>query len=258
MNIIKRRRLELKLSLQKLADLTGVPRSTLWEIENGLTLPDPQAAARIRQVLELPGLPDNSQLLGPKTIQPTRPFDWARPNQTVWQRMEKIFAYELRRLNLPPHLVQWMKECLTNDSPLECLALCSLAADGATGQFSSPHQLGFRRQCIIDQEGRALGERLMAGLSWRVENQTALIWPQVRMLTPQGYWQPDLLIGVAGRWPTAELDGKDHCPDRDRYRDLSLGQASLRISNDEVRKFQFVPKLREYLLELLNLKNSAA
>ncbi|MFN8608600.1 MAG: helix-turn-helix transcriptional regulator [Vulcanimicrobiota bacterium] len=259
MHIIRRRRIERKYTLQKASELTGIPKTTLWAIEHGHGLPDAPAAARLRELLGLPGLPDSSQILGAKTFQRPRPFDWPRPNQVVWERMEKVFARQLSSFRLQPYLLQWMKECLSNDSPVECLALCCLAAAGAVPQWSNPHQLGFRDHCIIDQEGRALGERLLAGLSWKVEEQIVLLWPQVRMLTPQGYWRPDLLLGVAGHWPSAELDGKDHDLARDQYRDLCLGKACWRFSNEDVARHRFVPALKTRVQELISgLETTAA
>lgn len=258
MHIVKRRRLERGHTLQQASDLAGIPKTTLWGIEHGQTLPEPDAASRLSELLGLPGLPDTSQILNPRTLPRPRPFDWPRPDQAVWERMEKVFAHQLSTLNLPDHKLQWMKECLNNDSPVECLTLCCLVADGALPQWSSPHQLGYRDNCIIDKEGGALGERLLAGLSWAVDGRQVLLWPQVRMLTPQGYWRPDLLLGVAGCWPGAEIDGKEHIQARDLYRDACLGKSSWRFTNDEVIGLNFVESLRKKVQHLLLSRSKCA
>lgn len=253
MQIFKRRRQEKRFTQRQLADLSGVPRSTLWRIEQGIWLPDPAVATKIRELLNLPGLPDSSQILGRKATQNSAPFDFPRPNQSNWERTEKVFNYQLRQLRVPRSMLNWMKECLASDSPRECLALCSLAADGAIGQFSNPHTLGYRQASIIDEEGLALGERMLPGLQWKVDGVPVLMWPQVRSLTAYGVFRSDLLIAVEGQWPTAEIDAKSPVPEYEQYRSIALGSEPLRYTNDDVRKLRFVGMLREAISKKLKL-----
>ena len=257
MQIFKRRRQEKQIPIRQLADLSGASRSTLWRIEQGICLPDPLSAAKLRELLALPGLPDSSQILGSRAVQSSASFDFPRPNQSNWERMEKSFSHQIRQLRVPQTILDWMKECLSSDSPRECLALCGLAADGATPQLSNPHMLGYRRCCITDREGLALGERMLPGLQWNIDGVPVLMWPQVSFLTAYGTYRSDLLMAVQGQWPTAEIDAKPPDPEYERYRSLALGNEPFRYTNEDVRKLQFVGMLREALREKLNLSKAA-
>lgn len=246
MENIKRRRLDLKFTIAQLTQRTGIPKSTLWNIEQGRCLPDPVAAKALRQVLVLPGIPDSSQVLQPKFAL-RRPFDRPRVNQVYWQRMESAYGYQLRQLKPPPLIVEWMKECLASDSPVECVALCTLAADGAVGQFSSPHDWGFRQLCILDRDGLALGGRFLPGLQWNVEGKRVLIWPQVNVLTPKGTFRLDMLVLLDDLWLVVEIDGKTHTLEYNNYRDECLALTTLRLSNEDVCKLRFARLLRQQL-----------
>ena len=246
MENIKRRRQELGLTIVQLAQQTGIPKSTLWNMEHGRCLPEPGSAQMLRKILALPGLPDSSQVLHARQSL-RQPFDRPRVNQVYWQRMESAFAYHLRQLRPPQQVLEWMKECLASDSPVECVALCTLAADGAVGQFSNPHARGFRQLSLLDRDGLALGDRYLPGLQWKVEGRTVLIWPQVNVLTPKGTFRLDLLLEVEDDWQIVEINGKNHTLEYDNYRDECLGRKPLRISNDDVCKLRFAQLLRQHL-----------
>ncbi len=246
MQIIRLRRLELNLTAQEIADQIGVPKTTLLNIERGRCLPEPGVAQKLRQTLILPGLPDSSQVLRPNFVQ-RYPYAWARPNQICWQRAEKVFAYKLRRLTVPPAVSDWMKENLASESPVECLALWSLAAMGAVGQFSNPHAWGYRDQCILDRDGKPLGERCLPGLQWKVDGKIVLIWPQVNLLTAKGCFRADLLVMLDGVWYLVEIDGKTHVLEYDNYRDECLARKPIRIRNEDVCKLRFAHLLRNGL-----------
>ena len=168
--------------------------------------------------------------------------------------MERRFQHQLRRLAVPEAVLAWMKECLSSDSPYECLGLCSLAGDGATGIFKNPHSCGYRRQAILDRDGLALGERLLPGLRWSLEGEDCLIWPQVTTLTPFGTFRLDLLVAVRGLWMTGEVDGRSHDPERDNFRDQVLGIKPLRFTNDDVKNLRFVELLKSKMRAALNTK----
>lgn len=246
MEIIRRRRQELELTALGVAEQIGIPKTTLLNIERGRCLPEPEVAQKLRQILSLPGLPDSSQVLRP-TFTLRHPFARPRPNQIYWQRAENVFAYKLRRLKVPLATSDWMKENLDSESPVECLALWSLAAVGAVGQFSNPHAWGYRDQCILDRDGKPLGERCLPGLQWKVEGKTLLIWPQVNLLTPKGTFRVDLLVMVDGIWYLVEIDGKTHVLQYDNYREECLARQPIRIKNEDVCKLRFVPLLRSGL-----------
>ena len=232
----------------QVSEQTGIPKSTLWNIEHGRCLPEPAGAVLLRKVLVLPGIPDSSQVLHAKLVR--QPFDRPRVNQVYWQRMEQAFAYHLRQLRPPRQILDWMKECLASDSPVECVALCSLAADGAVGQFSNPHARGFRQLCLLDRDGLALGDRCLPGLQWKVAGQPVLLWPQVNVLTPKGTFRLDMLVEIEDHWEIVEINGKNHTAEYDNYRDECLARKPVRISNDDVCKLRFAQLLRQHLCAL--------
>ena len=257
MEIIKRARLERKLSLGELSVLTGIPKTTLWELEQGSWLPEPADAAKLRTGLNIPGLPDSSQILCNKQLRQLcrpRPVNWGRTNRNCWHRMEEMFPYQLARLGIDPARLAWMKECLASDSPYECLGMCSLVADGARETFANPHACGYRAQPILDRDGLALGERYLPGLAWAVDQELCMVWPQVTVLTAKGSFRLDLLLLARDRWDMGEIDGKTHTADSDDLRSEMLGKKPIRISNEDVRQLRFVNILKERVRLLLGKK----
>ncbi|PAV30757.1 transcriptional regulator [Virgibacillus profundi] len=57
---IKTKRQTLKMSQQKLADLAGVPKSTIGRIEAGLTSPKVETLLKISKALETPFIIDGT------------------------------------------------------------------------------------------------------------------------------------------------------------------------------------------------------
>ncbi len=252
MQIIKHTR--KKKSLDEISLSTGISKTTLWEIEQGSRLPDPEHAARLRECLGIPGLPDSSQIISERQIRQIcrpHPVDWPLSNPLTWQRMEKVFYKPLRTLSLARTLLDWMKECLAADSPLECLFLYAVAADGAKPIIANPHACGYRAQCILGRDGRALGERYLAGLLWKVDETPCLLWPQVTVLTAQGSFRLDVLVLISGHWTTIELNGKTHNLQRDRFRASALGHEPIVIENVAIRDLSFIEPLKAELRKLI-------
>lgn len=252
MNIIKIRRRELGFSLEQAAKLSGIAKSQLWNLENGVCLMGAQATQNLREVLGLPGIPDTSHLLSTNTVRSLglRPFERNRNNQILWERMEAVYGWQLRRLSPPRQVLEWMQEWMLNDSPVECLTLVSLACDGATGVFANPHECGYRAQCILDQDGLALGERLLPALRWPVGGKVALVWPQITVLTAQGTFRLDLLIGLEGRWRVVEIYGKTRYYEHENFRGRVLGRLPLVIQNADVLQLRAVSLLTQAVSEL--------
>lgn len=251
MNILRIRRNEEKLNLARLSELSNISSSALCRLEKGCWLPKPEEARALERALNLRGLPDSSQVLSwerTNRLASLRPFDWPRPSQLGWQAMERRYATQLKMLQCPEHVLAWMKECLSNDSPVEGLALCSAASVGASGIFANPHAMGYRAQALLDRDGLALGERLLAGLALPLgDKEEILLFPQVTALTNRGCFRFDLLVLAGKQWFPVEIDGGNHEPARDAYRNRVLGIEPIRITNQEVVNLQFIPRLLEQL-----------
>ena len=252
MNIIKIRRRELGLSLEQAARLSGITKSQLWNLENGICLMSSKATQNLREVLSLPGIPDCSHLLTGSVVRNLglRPLERNRTSQILWERMEAVYGWQLRRLSPPRQVLDWMQEWMLNDSPVECLTLVCLASDGATGVFANPHECGYRAQCILDQDGLALGERLLPALRWPVGGKVALVWPQITVLTAQGTFRLDLLIGLEGRWRVVEIYGKTRYYEHENFRGRVLGRLPLVLQNAEVVQLKVVSLLTRAVTEL--------
>lgn len=251
MKIIHIRRNEENLSYAKLSELTDISSSALCRIEKGSWLPGPREARSLEQALNIRALPDSSQILSwerAHRLASLNPFDWPRPSQIGWQAMERLYVKQLTRLGVPQPMLDWMKECLSSDSPVECLALCSATAAGAKGIFANPHALGYRAQSLLDRDGLALGERLLAGLSLPIgDKQEILLFPQVTVLTNRGCFRLDLLVLAGKQWIPVEVDGADHVLSRDAYRNRVLNIDPIRIPNEDVVSLQFIPRLLKHL-----------
>lgn len=257
----QRRTQSKKKSLEEVSLSTGISKTTLWEIERGSWLPDPDQAAKLRQVLGIPGLPDSSQVISQRQMRQIcrpHPVDWSPANPVPWARMEKVFYKQLKTLSVARTLFDWMKECLAADSPLECLFLYALAAAGAKPIIASPHALGYRAQCILGREGKALGERSLPGLLWEVDKTPCLLWPQVTVLTPRGSFRIDVLVLICDSWKTIELNGKNHDLLHDRFRASVLGHEPIVIDNDAIRSLNFVEPLKAELRKLIPKRRSRA
>lgn len=243
-----------KKSLDEISLSTGIPKTTLWEIEQGSWLPDPDQATRLKQVLGIPGLPDSSHFISQRQMRQVchpLPVDWVRVNPVPWERMQKVFYKQLRELSLARTLLDWMKECLASDSPLECLFLSALAAAGAKPIIASPHACGYRAQCILGPEGKALGERYLPGLIWDIDGNPCVLWPQVSVLTPQGFFRIDVLALICDQWKTIELNGKNHDQQHDSFRASVLGHEPIVIDNEAIRNLSFIEPLRAELRKLI-------
>lgn len=260
MKMFKAARGKKKLSLEVVSQAAGLSKSSLWEIEQGTWLPEPEQAAKLRVTLERPGLPDSSQVITQRQIRQMcrpRPFELPANNPIPWQRMEHVFSRQLLGLRVPKTTLEWMKECLASDSPVECLLHCALADDGAREIFASPHALGYRDQCILDSAGRALGERYLPGLLWKIDDVPCLLWPQVNVLTPKGSFRLDLLVMICQKWENIELNGGTHRPEHDRYRASVLGTPIV-IDNEAVRNLTFLEPLKAELRKRIKKRGTQA
>lgn len=260
MEIVHIARRSKKKNLVEVSQTARMSKSTLWEIEQGSWLPEPEQAALLKETLGLSALPDSSQIITERQIRQLarpKPFDIAPGNRIPWDRMQRLFPKQLAQLKLPRTLLEWMKECLASDSPLECLLQCAVAADGATPILANPHQLGYRANCILDNKGFALGERYLAGLLWEIDGVPCILWPQVTVLTAKGSFRMDILVLISQSWENIEVNGKTHVLEHDQFRASVLGQPIV-VDNDSVRHLTFLEPLKAELRKFLKKRRMRA
>lgn len=248
-NIIKLRN-DLGLSQADLAAPGGPSRQCISDIEKGHYLPTPELAAALRTKLKNEGISDSSQVLTQRKIQELvklRPFDLPPVDQEPWQRMRKSYPKQLRALRISPAMMAWLENNLASESAAEGVRLCSLAARGARGIFANPHHLGFRKGCLLDPHGQALGERLLPALHWTHADFELILWPQPRLLGGHGTFRPDGLVfvkmGSARFWRAEEVDGPPHDGAARRAWDLQreklVGLDFLRFSSEQVLLLEY-------------------
>jgi len=168
------------------------------------------------------------------------PFELATTNSLNWKRAFQFWLRPIARLGLNPSLVDWLKLTFPCDSALEAFGWLQLAVAHAEPLLANPHFLGFRHHPIVDAHGKALGERLLAGLRLRWESSRMLVWPQVPMLVDGKSFRCDGLVLLRhnrhSQWRSLEFDGAGHDFSKDDYRRMQLGLREIRISGDEIKR----------------------
>lgn len=250
MQHITQRRNELDLSQAELVLSCGSSRQCLSDIENGHHLPTPEMATALRVKLKHEGIPDSSQILSQRRISglvKLRPFDLPPVDQEPWQRMHRAYPRQVGALRLSTATLSWLCSNLPSETAVEGLRLCSVAARGAQGVFANPHHLGYRDSCLLDQHGRALGERLLPALHWQEPDFEVILWPQPRLLGSYGTFRPDgllfLKVGRGRYWRGEEMDGPVHEREErrawDKERERLVGLNFLRFSSQQVLRLEY-------------------
>lgn len=262
MDHIAQRRKDLNLSQLQLATPYKVGRQCVSDIEGGLYLPSPELAAVLQTKLITEGLSDSSQILTPRVIRrlvTLRPFDLPAVNKEPWERMHKSYPKQVRALKVNSQISRWIERNLESECGTEGIGWFSLAAQGARGFWASPPQLGYRHSSLLDSQGKALGERLLPGLRWVGTDFEALIWPQPRLLGPNGTFRPDalMLARVESRafWRGLEIDGASHrtAPRStwDKERERLLGLELIRFPTEQVLRLELPLLLAQAIRSLV-------
>ena len=244
-HIITQLRKERNLSQAQLAAPCKVGRQCISDLESGLYLPSPALVADLQRELKAEGLSDTSQILSPREIRRfiiPRPFELPLVDQEPWRRMHKSYGKIVASLGLSSQMSRWIERNLPADCATEGVGLFSVAAQGATGVWASPPQLGYRGNSLLDSQGNALGERLLPGLRWNTKDFDVILWPQPRLLGPHGTFRPDGLILARVKagvfWRGMEVDGPLHrTAERstwDLERERLLGLELIRFSSESV------------------------
>lgn len=253
MEILKKKRNQLKLGLAEVARRAELPKATLSDLEAGRYLPTEDVAAKLAEILQLPVLPNRSQLLTNcqmRALGPQIVLDLKSPCQRPWLILETRHPRRLQRSKVPPNLLAWMKMVLLSDSVTECITYCDVGGVGAREAFANPHRCGFLDLPCLDTEGRALGDRPLPALSWEVDGKPCLLWPQVSVMTALGPFRLDYLVLYQGQWLNVEVDGPSHSAEDDAYRQKAIGLTVARIDHRRVWDGGFVDFLRDELRKL--------
>lgn len=176
-----------------------------------MVLPSPELAERMEGLLGSRPLVCSADLV-PTHRMGLRLFDFPPVSDDVWRRALEDWEYPISRLGLPKRLPGWMRSHLGPESTFEAYTLLHLAALEGASQVSNPHALGFRHLPIVDRDGQVLGERLLPGLTGRVEGVPFWVWPQVSFRVGRAPYRVDGLVlfrppARGSVWATKEVDG---------------------------------------------------
>lgn len=254
MSWIRKRRIELGLSQDRLAEITGIESRRLSDLEGGLCLPQPECALALGRALQVEGgVPHASQVLSRDVLRRMtrpRPFEFPTVNAEPWQRMGRRFGWLVGRIRIDPEVAAWIQRCLECNSGQEGLSLLQLGAAGARPVIASAHACGYRGHGILDAQGNALGERMQPALHWVQPELECVLWPQITLINGL---RVDLLVLLRvgrerSRWVVAEVDGPHHNAAQDALRDKWVGIPVFRVSNREVLGLGYAEALRQKFL----------
>lgn len=135
-------------------------------------------------------------------------------------------------------------------SGLEMVSWLKLMTVGILSYFSLM-RLGWRRLPIIEEPSNDLvGDLLWPALVLEGPLLCAL-FPQVRVLTPDGPFRMDLLacvrVGKSLIWVNIEVDGPYHRADRDERRRKFIGLPRVKLTEEDVCASDFIDRLFEKL-----------
>ena len=224
----------------EISSLTRVSRQQLQRLEAGEIVASAEQADALRQffdiaVLETKHVLDFSEMrrrsgIRPFLLDPVDPQPWktARSN---WGGGKSGVSLEVW---------DWMSQFLPADSARECSGWVQLAAVGFKPFLGNPHQWGFDRLVVVDRQGRLLGARMLAGLSYSEGDVDIVIWPQVclRVDDRHCYRVDGLMFFRKGRkrlWSVLEYDCEGHNYNRDAYRTVKIGLPEVRITGEELK-----------------------
>lgn len=239
MSIFREIREGLRLSQAEMADKLGISRQYWQRVEAGSALLGDEVGRLLES--EVGALPLSGDGLRPQQVRDwtlIRPTQFILANQEPWQRAVSNWGYGISRLELPARLKDWMARLFPCDSALECFGWMQLATLKAGPLLDNPHFLGFRALPIVDQFGRALGERKLPGLYGSFDSFKFLVWPQVGLRPGRATFKADGLVWLkkarCGVWAVLEYDGSGHDHSRDKMRRSWLKLDEIRIGEPVV------------------------
>lgn len=257
MTLLQQLRRKLQFSMQEMAEHCGLARQSWRDLEMGHRLP----SARLTQQLEsqhgpIPSQFDTFSAVEQRLWVPISPYSLSPVNPEPWQRALRNWAYPISHLKLDTRTLEWMTRMLPSESSLESCGLFQLASLKARPLLHNPHQLAYREHPIVDNLGKALGERCLAALCGQHEGLRFILWPQVNLRPGSVTFRTDGLLwlrfGPKCAWCILEFDGLGHNTDKDQYRAKILGHREIRLSHREVTQFQVAKLFQQEARKILN------
>lgn len=259
---LRQMREALNLSQQQMARRFGVSRQRWCDLEVGVRLPSCELARQLEAALPpepCPCVGDTLTFAQQRQLVSPRRYEISPVNVEKWLKAKESWAYPISQLQLGPRMRQWMESTFHLDSSVEAYGWYQLATLKARPLLHNPHELGFRAHPIVDNLGRALGERRLPGLYGQHDGLHFLVWPQVNLRPPNSpTLRPDGLVWLRkGRkcaWSILEFDGRGHNADNDAYRDSVLRLPPIRFDEDQhIRTLQVARRFIAQSYEKLGL-----
>lgn len=244
------------ITLDQLADLTKLSRSSLDRYELGRSIPKSDAVLLLNKALNL-----TDQLASLEDVRPGSrrrgktgrgPTPVLPDFRSTWRCVDVRYPDAVS--HLPRRLPQWFQAMTRCDSALEPIGwLILLNRLEALPQLASPACEGYLRHPVVDENGWGSGNQLLPCLTIEKQHYTLLIWPQVWLRTKSKTYRVDALVRfqVARSvfWCGVEFDGPNHDAQRDERRTRDLAMPILRFTAPEVESFRFPDLLLARLLE---------
>lgn len=235
-----------------LARKIGLDRRRLAELEQGRTL----ASAEMAKELETQGvlgLASTSNVISKRKLRSLRlrPYDFPEYNKEAWERAAAARPWLYSKLKRRDWY--WMVRHIRADSTLECDLWTVLVLAGGKLALLNPHSCGFRLLPVVDEQGDALGERLLPCIHLKTKEIEVIIWPQVSLRPDKWTFRVDglvLTIAPALNWSILEADGGGHNYEKDSFRSAQLLKDITRLTRAEIDSPHLLQILTKRLLAL--------
>jgi transcriptional regulator with XRE-family HTH domain len=258
----------------QLADLVGVDRRRLSELELGKRPLDRRAMARLADLLGIPKLSVPSacsngkgsrqaEALYLRLARVSRPqYDPPRDRE---QDVRRVAAWREE-----PALMEWLNEryrerpdatrveeflnSISSASWLEYLYPArELVHPQAVPLRIAPNEIGYCHYALVDPETfAAVGDRLWPALGIRRHGRLLIQFFNATVRTPKRTWTVDILQysrrrGQSARWTVIEIDGDGHRSRWDLLKEEQIGLPTLRLSSQQVRSDDVLTTIERWL-----------
>lgn len=265
--LLRKNREAKRLSGRAVASLTGISQATLSRLENDRRPPTEAEWHTLRQHLALPKAPPREMPLpsaatiwrvpAPR-LSCTSPIGFSARAYRARESFGPIWKEQLALLESREDArLSWrFLNDSGSDSGPEAMFWVLLIATGARPCWYPPVKAGFRKFPIVDRsrKRRAAGDLRHPCLELRRDGYRLLLFPQVRVVTPQGLYVLDALVlfrrGRQREWLNLEIDGSGHDGERDVARQEHLGLLTLRVCAAELRRPGAFITLEQRLFDL--------
>ena len=259
------RRRQMRLNQQELAALSGVSRSRISQLENGIRFPNKSDLEALTHYV--PQLPTHRiPAEAPGRYKFLYRFQRERGTQSVYSVPKRLFRlmqkypdYCQSRLPIVEaredrHLTGFWMGYLPTDSCDELIPWIELLNIGAVPRFCSLAEIDFNTVGVIDTEtGVCRLQETRPCLEYVQDKAVIAFFAQIPLLRGTFKCRVDILAEVAKprnrRTFVIETDGSGHDSTFDQRRDSELGLPVLRFSPSEMIQPQWCERLIAKLLD---------